>query len=149
MLSRYLKRNISKFRSRLKKKKKRIFRVNEQLVISIKIRQKFIFFKNITIFLVELKLKFLYLNERTLTKLFNGDTIYLFFLNVSFLRCTTIQLKRGIRFRIFDNSFIGICSAETLHIPRLHLAPGIGTRSLREEEFHGGITFQYTSGEQI
>lgn len=99
MLSRYLKRNISKFRSRLKKKKKRIFRVNEQLVISIKIRQKFIFFKNITIFLVELKLKFLYLNERTLTKLFNGDTIYLFFLNVSFLRCTTIQLKRGIRFR--------------------------------------------------
>ena len=143
MLSRYLKRNISKFRSRLKKKKKRIFRVNEQLVISI------IFFKNITIFLVELKLKFLYLNERTLTKLFNGDTIYLFFLNVSFLRCTTIQLKRGIRFRIFDNSFIGICSAETLHIPRLHLAPGIGTRSLREEEFHGGITFQYTSGEQI
>lgn len=97
----------------------------------------------------ELKLKFLYLNERTLTKLFNGDTIYLFFLNVSFLRCTTIQLKRGIRFRILDNSFIGICSAETLHIPRLHLAPGIGTRSLREEEFHGGITFQYTSGEQI
>ena len=149
MLSRYLKRNISKFRSRLKKKKKWIFHVNEQLVISIKIRQKFIFFKNITIFLVELKLKFLYLNERTLTKLFNGDTIYLFFLNVSFLRCTTIQLKRGIRFRIFDNSFIGICSAETLHIPRLHLAPGIGTRSLREEEFHGGITFQYTSGEQI
>lgn len=47
----------------------------------------------------ELKLKFLYLNERTLTKLFNGDTIYLFFLNVSFLRCTTIQLKREIRFR--------------------------------------------------
>lgn len=58
-------------------------------------------------------------------------------------------IKERNSFSRSDNSFIGICSAETLHIPRLHLAPGIGTRSLREEEFHGGITFQYTSGEQI